>query len=96
MLHHAATTCLVLPNGLSRTIKVIFSFCHVDQLAINLYILQYEPFLRILGASLNGLVINNFRLIDNSYCDDDQTMSSDVNDLIKKGRSSRIFHFKQN
>ena len=40
MMHHEATTCLVLPNGLSRPIIVKFSFRQVDSLAMNLYILQ--------------------------------------------------------
>ena len=29
MLHNEATTCLVLPSGLSRTIEVLFSFAKV-------------------------------------------------------------------
>ena len=83
MLHHEATTCLVLPNGLSRFIKVMFSFRQGDPLAMNLYILQQEPLLRMLRATLTGLIITNFKLIDKSYCDDVQTLSSDVNDLLK-------------
>ena len=63
MLHHKATTCLVLPNGLSRFIKVMFSFCQGDPLSLNLYILQQEPLLRMLRANLTGLVITNFRLM---------------------------------
>ena len=40
MLHENATTCLVLPSGLSRPIKVMFSFRQGDPIAMNLYILQ--------------------------------------------------------
>ena len=83
MMHHEATTCLVLPNGLSRSIKVMFSFRQGDPLSMNLYTLQQEPLLRMLRATLTGLVITNFRLVDKSYCDDVETMSSDVKDLIK-------------
>ena len=83
MMHHEATTCVVLPNGLSRSIKVMFSLRQGDPLSMNLYILQQEPLLRMLRATLTGLVITNFRMIDKSYCDDVETMSSDVNDLVK-------------
>ena len=66
MLHHEATTCLVLPTGLSRIIKVMFSFRQGDPIALNLYILQQEPFLRLLRRTLTGLTITNFKLIDES------------------------------
>ena len=83
MLHHEATTCLVLPNGLSRTIKVMFSFRQGDPIAMNLYILQQEPFLRLLRRTLTGLTITNFKQLDKSYCDDAEILSDDVNDLVK-------------
>jgi hypothetical protein len=78
MLHYNATTCLVLPTGLSRTIKVMFSFRQGDPIDMNLYILQQEPFLRLLRSTLAGLTITNFKQIDKDYCDDVQTLSSDV------------------
>ena len=40
MLHHEATTCLVLPTGLSKKIQVKFSFRQGDPIAMNLYILH--------------------------------------------------------
>ena len=83
MLHHDATTCLVLPAGLSRTIKVMFSFRQGDPIAMNLYILQQEPFLRLLRSTLAGLIITNFKQVDKSYCDDVQTLSEDTRDLVK-------------
>ena len=83
MLHKDATTSLVLPNGLSRTITVLFSFRQGDPLAMNLYILQQEPLLRMLRSTLVGLTITNFRIIDKSYCDDIQTLSEDIADLVK-------------
>ena len=83
MLHENATTCLVLPTGLSRAIKVMFSFRQGDPLAMNLYILQQEPLLRLLRRTLTGLTITNFRQLDKDYCDDVETLSNDVNDLVK-------------
>ena len=83
MLHQDATTCLVLPNGLSRIIKVMFSFRQGDPIAMNLYIIQQEPLLRMLRSTLTGLTINNFKLIDKSYYNDVQTLSDDIMDLVK-------------
>ena len=77
------TQDLVLTNGLSRTIKVMFSFKQGDPIAMNIYILQQEPFLRLLRKTLAGLTITNFKQIDKDYCDDVQTLSEDVRDLIK-------------
>ena len=62
---------------------VRFSFRQGDPLALNLYILQQEPLLRMVRATLTGLLITNFRLMDSSYCDDVETLSSDVDDLVK-------------
>ena len=64
MLHHEATTCLVLPSGLSRVIKVMFSFRQGDPIALNLYLLQQEPLLRMIRATLSGLQITNFKQLD--------------------------------
>ena len=83
MLHDNATTCLVLPTGLSRTIKVMFSFRQGDPIAMNLYILQLEPFLRLLRRTLAGLTITNFKQVDKSYCDDVETLGEDIRDLVK-------------
>ena len=83
MLHENATTCLVLPTGLSRAIKVMFSFRQGDPLAMNLYILQQEPLLRLLRRTLTGLTITNFMQLDKDYCDDVETLSNDVNDFVK-------------
>ena len=41
---------------------------------------QQEPLKRMLRATLTGLVITNFKLIDKTYCDDVQTLFSDVNE----------------
>ena len=64
MLHYEATTCLILPTGLSREIQVKFSFRQGDPIALNLYILQQEPLLRMLRATLVGPTITNFKQID--------------------------------
>ena len=50
---------------------------------MNLYILQQEPFLRLLRRTLAGITITNFKQIDKSYCDDVENLSNDVNDLVK-------------
>ena len=83
MLHNEATTCLVLPTGLSREIQVTFSFRQGDPIAMNLYILQQEPLLRMLRATLTGLTITNFKQLDKSYCDDIENLSGDIRDLAK-------------
>ena len=48
-----------------------------------LYILQQEPLLRMLRATLTGLTITNFKLKDKSYCDGIVQPSSDTRDLVK-------------
>jgi hypothetical protein len=65
-----ATTCLIIPTGLFRDIKLmLFSFYQGDPIAMNLYFLQQEPFLRMLRANLSGLVITNFKqLLNKAYC----------------------------
>ena len=82
MLHNGATTRLILPTGLSREIAVTFSFRQGDPIALNLYILQHEPFLRVMRNNCSGLTITNFRQLDVDFCDDIENMSSDVHDLV--------------
>ena len=74
MLHKDATTCLILPSGLTRTIRVIFSFRQGDPVALNLYVLQQEPLLRLLRS---------FIQLEIDYCDDIEFVSEDVQDLVK-------------
>jgi hypothetical protein len=61
---------LIIPTGLFRDIKLmLFSFYQGDPIAMNLYFLQQEPFLRMLRANLSGLVITNFKqLLNKAYC----------------------------
>ena len=82
MLHKDATTCLILPSGLSRVIPVTFSFRQGDPVSLDLYALQQEPFLRVLRNKLHGIAITNFRQLDEDYCDDTEFVSEDVKDLI--------------
>ena len=56
MLHKGATTKLILPSGLSREIKVSFSFRQGDCIAGDLYCLTLEPFLRMLRKKVMGCV----------------------------------------
>ena len=83
MLHKDATTCLILPSGLTRTIRVIFSFRQGDPVALNLYVLQQEPLLRLLRSSLSDFPLTNFNQLDVDYCDDIEFVSEDVQDLVK-------------
>ena len=61
----------------------MFSFRQGDPVALNLLFLQQEPLLRMIRATLAGLQMTNFKQLDKAYCDDVQTLSSDINDLIK-------------
>ena len=83
MCHQNATTCLVLPSGLSREISVTFSFRQGDPFSMNLYILQQEPLLKVVRNTLSGITITNFRQLDKDYCDDVENLSNDVQDLVK-------------
>ena len=87
MLHKDATTCLILPSGLSRIIPVTFSFRQGDPVSLDLYALQQEPFLRVLRNTLHGIHITNFRQLDEDYSDDTEFVSDDVEDL---GRFNQV------
>ena len=83
MLHKEATTCLILPDGLSRKITVTFSFRQGDPIAMNCYTLTQEPLLRVVRINLTGITITNFKQLDESYCDDIEVVSDDTQDLIR-------------
>ena len=82
MLHHGATTRLLLPSGLSQEIRVSFSFRQGDCIAGDLYCLTQEPLLRMLRKKLQGLVISHFKQLDEAYLDDIQFVSSSLQDLV--------------
>ena len=82
MLHHGATTRLILPSGLSREIPVSFSFRQGDCIAGDLFCLNQEPLLRMLRQKLKGLRITNFKQNADAYMDDIMNVSSDVEDLV--------------
>ena len=82
MLHHEATTRLILPSGLSREIPVSFSFRQGDCIAGDLFCLNQEPLLRMLRLNLKGIRITNFYQKEEAYMDDIVNVSSDVNDLV--------------
>ena len=82
MLHLGATTKIILPGGLSREIKVVFSFRQGDCIAGDLYCLTLEPLLRMLRRKLVGLCIFNFFEKDTSYLDDIELISGEVQDLV--------------
>ena len=74
---------MILPTGLSREIMVTFSFRQGDPIAMDLYTLVQEPFLRVMRSSLSGITITNFKQLDKDYCDDTQFISEDLLDLVK-------------
>ena len=82
MLHHNATTRLLLSSGLSREIQVSFSFRQGDSIAGDLYCLTQEPLLRMLRNRLVGFLVSNFFQKDTSYLDDIQILSGDERDLV--------------
>ena len=82
MLHEGATTRLIVPSGLSREIKVAFSFRQGDCISGDLYCLTQEPLLRMIRNKMQGLKLTNFQQKDEDYMDDIQFISSDVQDLV--------------
>ena len=83
MLHSGATTRLILPSGLSKEIKVTFSFRQGDCISGDLYCLNQEPLLRMLRNRLVGLYVAYFFQKDTSYLDDVELLSGDEEDLVK-------------
>ena len=82
MLHCGATTKLILPSGLSREIKVTFSFRQGYCIAGDFYCLNQETLLRMLQNRLVGLYVGNFFQKDTSYLDDIEVLSGDERDLV--------------
>ena len=71
------------PNGLSREIRVSFSFRQGDCIAGDLYCLTQEPLLRMLRTKLVGLCFYNFFEKDTTYLDDTAIVSEELEDLVK-------------
>ena len=82
MIHHDATTRLLLSSGMSREIAVSFSFRQGDNIAGDLFFLTQEPLLRMLRNRLVGLLTTHFFQKDTSYFDDIAGLSGDKRDLI--------------
>ena len=82
MLHHGATTKIILPTGLSREIQVTFSFRQGDPIAGDLYCITLEPLLTMLRTKLVGLCFYNFVEKDTTYMDDTQILSEEEEDLV--------------
>ena len=91
MLHHGATTRLILPTGLSREITVSFSFRQGDNIAGDLFCLNQEPLLRQMRKVLVGLEVSNFNQKDEDYMDDIQFLSSNEEDLVTFNRVFRQY-----
>ena len=89
MLHEDAKTVFILKR-LSKAIQVSFSIRQGDPLAMILYIIFIEPLLLCLEKSLTGLrfdasSLNNRSItqILESYCDDINVITEDLNDIAK-------------
>ena len=91
MLHKDATTCLILPTGISRSIPVTFSFRQGEPVALDLYALQQEQFLRLLRRHLHRVTITNFKQKDLDYCDDTEVLSDDPQDLVRFDKIMNMF-----
>ena len=87
MLHRDAKTVFIM-KGLSAAIQVSFSIRQGDPLAMILYIIFIEPLLLYLEKSLTGIKfdassLNNMGInqISESYCDDINIITEDLNDI---------------
>ncbi|MBM3939095.1 MAG: hypothetical protein FJ333_10665, partial [Sphingomonadales bacterium] len=80
-LHRGASAVFML-HGLSREIEVIFSMRQGDPLAQILFVIQEEPFLLRLEASLHGLRYAGLREASLAYVDDVSVLSSKIEDLV--------------
>ena len=68
-----------------------FSFRQGEPVALDLYALQQEPFLRLLRRHLHGVTITNFKLKDLDYCDDTEVLSDDPQDLVRFDKIMNMF-----
>ncbi len=79
---HRDNTATFMLHKLSASIPVTFSFRQGDPLAQILYILQEEPLLIKLQASLHGLHFGGIREASLGYVDDVAALSSKEEDLV--------------
>ena len=80
MLHGNAKTCFLL-RELSTAIDISFFICEGDPLAMLLYIIYVEPLLMYIHLPVSGLKIENFQQSEEAFCDDNDVLTDDVNDL---------------
>ena len=89
MLHREATTQLQVCNsGLTMPIKVTFYFRQGDSLSMHLYCIQRKPLLRRVMTVLSELRIGSnqvvsYREVDEVFCDDENVISSDLEDVTR-------------
>ena len=80
MLHTDAKTVFIL-KGLTEAIQVTFSIRQGDPLAMILYIFYVEPLLTYIEANISGMKLENFSQAVESFCDDCNILTSDLNDF---------------
>ena len=80
-LHRGATAVFLL-DDLSREILVEFSVRQGDPLAALLFIIQIEPFLRVLCRLLPGLTVGEVKEMVEAYMDDVDAVGEKLADLI--------------
>ena len=82
MLHDGAKTRFIL-SMLTGSIDVIFSIRQGDPLAMLLYIIYVDPLLVVLERELFGLQLPHVTELLESYCNDLNIMTDDVEDFGK-------------
>ena len=82
MMHNNASTRFILED-LSDAITVMFSIRQGDPLSMILYILYIEPLLNYLGRQIAGIDVAGIAQKGESYCDDVNVLTSEVDDLVK-------------
>ena len=90
MMHAGAWTCFLL-RKLTDSISVNFSIRQGDPLAMILYILYIEPLLLHLERSLEGIKIGTFHQVTESFCDDENVVTSNLYDLEKTDAAVKKF-----
>ena len=90
MLHNGAKTRFLLKN-LTGAIGLSFSIHQGDPIAMILYILYIEPLLVYIGKHVVGLRMKNVKQSIESYCDDLNLITGDMEDIRKVDESVTKF-----
>jgi hypothetical protein len=90
ILHQDVSATFML-HSLSPELAILFSVRQGDPLAMILYIIQMEPFLVRLEASLKGLHVGVIRELSFAYVDDINVLSRHPSDLLLLDDITRQF-----